>query len=186
VRVVTDAPLAEPDRLADAEVVAEGTLVAVAIEAGITHLRVGEEPLLRHEQRSLAIGLDAASLEHEARGGVVGARGLVTRQVRDALDRAPDLGVASEVGILRPRIERPVHELHAPRFVVDEGGGGVAQPDAIGWNKVPSNILRHTMRAELHVALGAHALVVAEDLDALVLREHADDLGVDPRNGTEL
>ena len=65
VRVVADAALAEPDRLANAEVLAERALVAVAIEPRIAHLHVGEEPLLGHEHRALAIGLDAAALEHE-------------------------------------------------------------------------------------------------------------------------
>ena len=117
--------------------------------------------------RAIAIGLDAASLEHEARGAI-GARGFVTRQPRDALDRAPDLGVAGEVGILRPRVERPVHQVHAPRLVVDEGRRRVAQPDPIGGYEVKAYVLRDVVRAELFLALRTHRVVRTEDLDALV------------------
>src|SRR5688500_277342 len=99
VRVVADAALAEPDRLADAEAVAERPLVAGAVEPRIAYLFVREEPLLGHEHGPLAVGLDPTSLEHETRARIRTC-GLEARQPRDALDRATDLGVTREVRVL--------------------------------------------------------------------------------------
>ena len=78
-RVVADAALAEPDRLADPELLGEGALVVGAREAGVPHLHVAQQPLLGHEHRALAVGLDTAALEHHTSLAVVPRR-LVQRE----------------------------------------------------------------------------------------------------------
>src|SRR3981081_2444590 len=66
-RIIAHTPRAEPDRLTDAEILTERALVADPIEARITYLDVGEQPLLRHEQRPFAVRLDAAAFEDQPR-----------------------------------------------------------------------------------------------------------------------
>src|SRR5258707_4325377 len=67
-RVVADAALTQPDGVANAQPLAERTLVRLAIEPGVAHLLVREKPLFRHEKSSFPVGLDAASLEHDGEG----------------------------------------------------------------------------------------------------------------------
>ena len=148
-------------------------------------MRVGEEPLLGYEQRPLSVGLDASALEDEAIGGV-GSRRLDSRQLRDPLDRAADLGVVREVGIFRPAVERPVHQTYAPRLVVDERGRRIAEPDAVVRDEMQPHPARDVVRPQLLLTRRAHLGVVAENLDTLVLGEHARDLRVHPRNGPQL
>src|SRR5215203_4821377 len=172
--VVADAALAEPDRLANAEVFSKGALVARAIEPGIADLLVGQEPLLGDEERSLAVRLDPAAFEHESITRIGSGR-LEPRQPGDALDRTTDLGVAREVRVLRPRVERPVREMHVSRFVMDEGRSRVAKPDTIVCDEMRAHVARHAVRPQVLLARGTHIVIVAEDLYPLVLREHTDN-----------
>src|SRR5678816_3372292 len=64
VRVVPDAPLAQPDRLPDAEPVCEHAFVVRPREPGIADLRVAQQPLFGDQKKSLAVDLDAAALEN--------------------------------------------------------------------------------------------------------------------------
>src|SRR5260221_136889 len=108
-RVVADAALTQPDGVANAQPLAERTLVRLAIEPGVAHLLVREKPLFRHEKSSFPVGLDAASLEHEP-SAAIRTQGLHAPESGDVLDRATDLGVEREVRIFRPRVEHPVHQ----------------------------------------------------------------------------
>ena len=109
VRVVADAPCAEPDRTRHAKPFRERALVLLARHAGVAHLHVAQQPFFGDEHQPIAVHFDAASFEHDAR--------LDTRQPRDASDRFADLRVALPVVVLRPRVERPVDEHDAAVLV---------------------------------------------------------------------
>jgi hypothetical protein len=49
VRVVTDAALAQPDRVANAQPVSKDLLVVTAPESNVSYLLVGEQPFLGDE-----------------------------------------------------------------------------------------------------------------------------------------
>src|SRR6185437_8081630 len=108
-RVVADATRAEPDGLPNAERFVKHALVAIAVESRVAHLHAGEEPLLSHEQRAFAVAVDSAAFQHDAGAGVR-TLGLDAAKAGDARDLAADARVALEVRILRPGVERPVHE----------------------------------------------------------------------------
>ena len=127
-----------------------------------------------------------AAFEHDALAGV-GARRLLARQSGQPRDHGADHRVVLPVGILRPAIERPVHQDHVAASRPDAGWGRVAKPDAIGLHLVEANaIARDVVRLECRARGVDHILGVAEDFDRLVVGEHPDDLGVDPRNRSEL
>ena len=63
VRVVADASLAEPDRSAHAEPLAEQSLVVHRGQPWVAHLDVAEQPFLGHEQQTLPVDIDAAAFE---------------------------------------------------------------------------------------------------------------------------
>ena len=66
VRIVPDAALSEPDRVMDAEPFGEQAFVVVSCEAGVAHLHVRQQPLFGHQQQSVAVDLDASTLEDQA------------------------------------------------------------------------------------------------------------------------
>ena len=67
-----------------------------------------------------------------------------------------------------------------------EDAAGVAQPDAIRGPVVKSDIVRESVGALEHSArLPRCGRVVDDQFDALMLRQIANDFGVDPRNRLE-
>ena len=185
-RVVADAALAEPDRLADPQFLGEAALVVGAREAGVPHLHVAQQPLLGHEHRALAVGLDAAPLEHHASLAIVPRR-LVQREPGVLGDERADSRVGSEVVVLRPRIEAPVHEAHTAIGDVHARRAGIAQPDAVARALMQVHTrLSDLVHAEAVPRLFLGRVVVHEDAHLLVLGECPRDLGVDPRDRREL
>ncbi len=77
------------------------------------------------------------------------------------------------------------HDLARP--VEHAGRRRVAQPDAIGRDDVQADAIgANGVRVERDACAREHLVVVTEDLDALVVGEHARDLRVDPGNRPEL
>ena len=184
-RIVADASLAEPDGLANAEVIAEDALVRVAVEAGVAHLHLGKEPLLGHEHRAGSIRFDSASLEDET-FATIRPRRFPSRQRGDAFDRASNLCVAGVVRILCPRIEPPIHQLDGAALTVHESRRRVAQPDAVRGHDMKPHVARHAVRREMLLRRRTHGRIVTQNLDPLARREYARDVGVDPGNGSQL
>src|SRR5258705_8187130 len=69
VRVVTDAPFAQPDGARDAEPFREDPLVVVACHPGVANLLVAQQPFLRDEHQAIAAHVDAAAFEDDAVAG---------------------------------------------------------------------------------------------------------------------
>ena len=135
VRVVADAPFAEPDRLANPQPFLEQPLVVLAGQTWVADLDVGQQPLFGRQQKPLTVDLDAAPFEHDALTGIGAAR-LFASHARDARHGRSDACIEMPVGILRPPVERPVQKDHLAGGIDDGCRGGIAQPDAVGGDLV--------------------------------------------------
>ncbi len=113
-RVVADTALAEPDRAADAQPLAEDPLVVVTRESGVPHLDVAQQPLLGHEQQARAVDLDAAALEDDPIAVV--PPGLQEPPPSDISDPAAYRGIQPPVVVLRPAVESPRQQERSHRL----------------------------------------------------------------------
>ena len=108
VRVVAGDARAEPEHLADAEVVGEAPARARRGEVRGCAPGRAEQALLGGEQRAAAVDVDGAALEHDAAATPsIGAGCQSGRRSRRASARG-DRGVAAVVRILGPAVEAPV------------------------------------------------------------------------------
>ena len=140
VRVVAgDAP-AEPDDVADAEIVGEDLLEPGAVEPGVAGLDLAEQAFLGREQGAAAVDVDRAPFHHDA-----------GRRAVRASTRGAHRGSPSQRAILRGRrlsrswlsylaqplnfqSTRPTAAIAVRRGLVvdDERRAGVAEPAPIG------------------------------------------------------
>src|SRR5262245_6950395 len=91
------------------------------------------------------------------------------------------------VVVLGPRVEVPIDEGDLTVRIEDAGGGAVAQPHAIGrYDMEPHARAVDRMRVERVVRSLRCGVSGAEDLDLLVPRERAHDLGIDPGDRPDL
>ena len=91
------------------------------------------------------------------------------------------------VVVLRPAVERPVEQHDAPGFVdTPVGAESRSQTRSVGTTCRRTRSMRTACACSAIAAAFSHVFGVAEDLDRLVRREHARDLGVHPRDGPEL
>ena len=156
------------------------SFVVLPRQARVAHLRVAQQPFLGHEHQTLPVDVEAAPLEHDALAGVVATRLL------DASPGVPrrwarNLDVLTPVVVLRPTVERPREQHDVTGRVVHADGRRIAEPHPVGRNDVQTRaVSRHAVRVERRARIGADRLAVAEDLDRLVIGEHARDLRVDP------
>ena len=186
VGIVAEAAFAEPDRLRDPEFVGKDPFVIRALESGVSHLHIREQPFLGHEHRAAPVRLDAAPFEYDA-SFLVRPQRLATRKCRMLSDHRADLPVLREVLVLGPRVEIPIHQLHTAVGEVHAGGGRIAQPDAVARAEVQmESRLAHLVHLQRVPRLFLGCLVVAEDVHVLVLGDHARDLRVHPGDRTEL
>ena len=137
VRVVADASLAEPDRLADAEVLGEDALVAVArSRPGLRTCTSASSHSSVDEQRPCAVGLDAAALEDEPlrRRRAASARRAAGRVMRAIA--AADRRVARKLSYFAQPLNAQFTSATRPASSMHDGRRRVAQPDAIGRDDV--------------------------------------------------
>ena len=184
-RVVSHASLSEPDRPRNPEFEQKDILVVLARQPRIAHLDGGEEPLLGHEQCSLTIRVEAASLKDQSLPPV-GPEWGAPRGIRRGGDELAHSRVAGIIVVLRPGVEAPVAPLE-PAVAQHARGRRVAQPNPVGQTVAqPVSGGVHAVRVETVPCALSSGLIVAKNFDALTAVQYADDLGVDPRNRVEL
>ena len=164
----------------------EDLLVVGALEAGVADLHEGvEQALLGGEDRALAVDVDGPALEHDRPPLVDRAPQLQVEGLRRALG---DLVVLPVVRVLGPAVEAEARDRHLGLGVLAPHADGpeVARPAAVGRPAEEldapgrgADPLEDPPRLRL-VRLRGH-----EDADDLALRQLADDLAVDPRDGRE-
>ena len=141
VRVVADAALAEPDRVADAEPLGEHLFVVVAREAGVAHLHVAQQPLLGDEQQSVAVDLDAAALEHDAAAGRPARCGSSRRSDVMAAMAAPTFASRGQLSYFAQALNAQFEQDDVAGRIEHAGRRRVAQPDAIGRHDVQADAI---------------------------------------------
>ena len=186
VRIVARAAAAEPQRLAYAEIIAEEPLVSVTIETRIANLDVRQQTLFGREKQPLTIGVDRSTLEY--RGSFsIGTLSIDRRQPGEPGHGCTHLRVMVVVVVLGPGVEAPTHPRGRSVGLDDPGRCRVTKPCAIRCDQVQAvSRLGDTVGGECGERLVANARVLAQDLDTLVGRDHANDFGVDPSDGVEL
>src|SRR6185503_855874 len=170
VRVVARDALPEPEDLADAETVAQQALDVDARQLGVP-IRV-QEALLRRQQRALAVDLDRAALEHDARLRV-------PRHAERLGHLSPDLAVEVERRVLaapgvvveidgEPRLlRRPAR--HEDRAVI--AGPSIVRREPVQAQALGSDGLGEQL-ADMALVIGAEHV----DINGLALGERSDEL----------
>ena len=194
VRVVAVDSPAEPDDVADSEVVGEDPLEPARSSPGLRawispsrHSSVVSSvprPLTSIAPPSITTGAATGRLPRSRR---------TSRQIQPSRHLAGKPVVAAVVVVLGPAVEFPVDQADvgsraASRIVLDdERRAGVAEPAPIGRRLEESDRVEVDAHGvELVGDPVLHRAVADDDVDALDAAQVADDLGVDPRDRREL
>ena len=174
--------------LADAQEIAEDSLVILLRQAGVTALDLAEQALLGRQQRPQAVDVDRPAFQDDAVGFL-----------KPRLDPRPAelLGnpfgqacVVLEIVVLRPTVEPPLDELDRVVFIsrIDhERRPRVPRPDPIGPRLHELDSPEIDPRAlQAVLCLATMRGVVDDDHQVLVPRQLPGDFGVNPRDRPEL
>ena len=194
VRVVAVDSPAQPDDVADAQVIGEDLLDGRAVEAGVARLDFAEQAFLGRQQRAPAVDVDRTPFHHDpdALAPLLDPRH-PARQPQPPLELARQAVVAAVVVVLGPAVELPVDQTDGVsdvgrRLVLDdERRRRVAQPDAVGRRlEEPDRVEVDAHGVELVGDPALHRPAADDDVDHLDAAQVADDLGVDPGDRREL
>ena len=119
VRVVAGDALAQPDDVADAQIIGEHLLQPRAVEARVAALDLAQQALLGGQQAAPAVDVDGASF-HDDAAELVPARDPGYPQGVAQVSRDPpgNSVVVLVVRVLRPGIEPPVDQVDGPRQIL--------------------------------------------------------------------
>ena len=191
VRVVAGDALAEPDDRLDSEIVGKHLLVGSAIHGRIALLRGREQAFLGREQSAAAVDVDRAAFEHDAMFAVKRMHDARAGGLRHARAK---FGIELVVVVLGPGVELEVQSEKRGAVCIDPSAAGARkmQPES----RVHTRSVRQRWKTTLSesasafsrtaLALSLRTLAVDDQIDALMPRQIADDLGIDPRNRLEL
>ena len=173
VRIVPRDPLAEPERVRDAEGIAKDGLELQAGQPGIPglHFRI-EQAFFRGEQRAAAVHVDTTTLEHDLR---------IDQRQREVFRRPiGDLVVVLPVLVLRPGIEMKARDgqsffsAHKDRAEVTRPTAVRGETKKVDASEIDPRLLEDAARLRL---LDPR---VDENADHFARRQLADDFAVHP------
>src|SRR5450759_2840501 len=121
VGVVAGNSMLQPDDARSTQVIAQAAFDLPAAELGIAGLYGAEQALLRGQQQTLSVDVDAAAFEHHLRREY--------GELEALAEEGGDGGVFAPVVVLGPGIEAPRGEADFPGDVLDEQGTIIARPD---------------------------------------------------------
>ena len=187
VGIVPRDPLAEPQHMRHAELLAEDRFEVGAPEAGIPDLDLRiEQAFFRGQERSVSVEVDAPALEHHVSGA---ASGWKHPQLESRCHPGGNPIVLLPVGILGPRVEaKPRNRDFRARLGTSyENRAEVAGPPAV--RREPEELDLRGGYADVREQPSRLALVhrrVDQDADDLAWDERAHDFAVHPRDRAKL
>ena len=191
VSIVAEDAAAQPDHVRRTEIISEDFFVVFARHAGIALLHFAEQTLFGGEERALSVDVDRAAFEDDT---VFFMERADLASVGDVRHKAADFFVVTPVGIFCPGIEAELCGEQAgvvplafagegARATRAENASGVAQPDAVGRPAMEADIFQRCVTFIKTLADFSFRRDIANDqLDALVSRQIANDLRIDPRD----
>ncbi len=206
VGVVACDATSQPDHVAGPQVIGEDALDVRAAEPGVAGLNLAEQALLGRQDRAAAIHVDRAALHHDPdpMPPLLYPR-YPPRQSQPFRQPARQAAVVVVILVLRPGVEFPLDQADAARrarFVTlildgisrralviphDERRSRVAEPDAVrGRLEEPDSIDVDPGGVKPVGCPALHRTVADHDVNGLGPAEHANDLGVHPRDRSEL
>ena len=187
-RIVPGDPAVEPEDFFHPEVVGEHALVVLASHPRVAALHVAEQALLGRQEQALAVHFDAPAFEAYVaprRGAGAGAKQAQLERLRHALGYGV---VLLPVRVLGPGVETESGDrnLGMPPFAANEARAEVARPAAVSRPVEEFYARGVNARASEHVPRLLFDIVRRQDSDGLARRDSPHDLGIDPRDGSEL